>query len=91
MQSTPCLPSVVVSGLNGDSHTVAIAEADTLDDLIPKVCAAMSLPPTVELYLAGEPIEAGLTLADQGISDGMELEVVVAGYSGAAAAAARCD
>ena len=65
---------------------VAIAsEADTGDSLADKVHAAMALPKraSVELYLSsdGTPIEAGATLAAQGIGDGAALHVVVVGVS----------
>ena len=58
-----------------------VAEADTGDSLADKVRAAMALPKSasLELYLSsdGTPIEAGATLAAQGIGDGAALDVVV--------------
>ena len=64
------------------SLQVAIAEADdTGDSLADKVRAAMALPKSasLELYLSsdGTPIEAGATLAAQGVGDGAALDVVV--------------
>ena len=64
------------------SLQVAIVEADdTGESLADKVRAAMALSNTasLELYLSsdGTPIEAGLTLAAQGVGDGAALDVVV--------------
>ena len=64
---------------------MAIAEADdTGDSLADKVRAAMALSKSasLELYLSsdGTPIEAGATLAAQGIGDGAALDVVVSSY-----------
>ena len=64
------------------SLQVAIAEADdTGDSLADKVRAAMALSKSasLELYLSsdGTPIEAGATLAAQGVGDGAALDVVV--------------
>ena len=61
---------------------MAIAEAeDTGDSLADKVRAAMALSSSasLELYLSsdGTPIEAGATLAAQGVGDGAALDVVV--------------
>ena len=61
---------------------VAITEADdTGDSLADKVRATMALAAgtSLELYLSsdGTPIEAGLTLAAQGVGDGAALDVVV--------------
>ena len=60
---------------------VAIAEADSGDSLVAKVRSAMALPASasVELYLSadGTPIDAGATLAAQGIGDGAALDAVV--------------
>ena len=61
---------------------VAIAEADdTGDSLADKVRAVMALSKSasLELYLSsdGTPIEAGATLAAQGVGDGAALDVVV--------------
>ena len=61
---------------------VAIAEAeDTGDSLAEKVARIMALPAgaSLELYLSsdGTPIEAGATLAAQGVRDGAALDVVV--------------
>ena len=58
-----------------------VSEADTGDSLADKVRAAMALPAgaSVELYLSsdGTPIEAGATMAAQGIGDGTALDAVV--------------
>ena len=66
---------------------MAIAEADdTGDSLADKVRAAMALSKTasLELYLSsdGTPIEAGATLAAQGVGDGTALDVVVSSKVG---------
>ena len=58
-----------------------VSEADTGDSLADKVRAAMALSKSasLELYLSsdGTPIEAGATLAAQGVGDGAALDVVV--------------
>ena len=60
---------------------VKLAEGDTGASLTDKVRAAMAPPKSasLELYLSsdGTPIEAGATLAAQGIGDGAALDVVV--------------
>ena len=58
-----------------------VSEADTGDSLADKVRAAMALSKSasLELYLSsdGTPIEAGATLAAQGVGNGAALDVVV--------------
>ena len=58
-----------------------MTEGDTGDSLADKVRAAMALSKSasLELYLSsdGTPIEAGATLAAQGVGDGAALDVVV--------------
>ena len=70
--------------LTSSPHSLQVAivsEADTGNSLADKVRAAMALPKSasLELYLSsdGTPIEAGATLAAQGIGDGAALDVVV--------------
>ena len=56
-----------------------VSEADTGDSLADKVRTAMALPKSasLELYLSsdGTPIEAGATLAAQGVGDGAQLQL----------------